>query len=193
MKLLILQNHDQRFSDIANLCCPSVSAYAAKHDYSYCRYRGSYSGLSSSWDKLFLAEAMLDGHDFVWTVDTDVLILDAELRISDMLDSEFDVNLCGDGTGDNPWNVNAGSVVWRSSRWTRAFLTRVANEGFSSQSATWEQQHIQEHLRDSRVASHFKRHHFTLFNHYGSFLRHFCDTQDIAQKLADIRECLSGR
>jgi hypothetical protein len=193
MKLLVIQNHDHGYSEIAELCCPTVSAYASRHGYSYCCYRGSYSGLPSAWDKLFLAEALLGAHDYVWTLDTDVLILAPELAIGDMIDPAFDVNICGDGAGDNPWNVNTGSVVWKSTRWTKSLLWQVASEGFTSSSRDWEQGHIQSRLRSSEVARHFKRHHFTLFNHHGRFLRHFCGTQDLVRKLADIRDCLARK
>src|SRR6188474_3543039 len=120
MKLLILQNHDSKFDRIAELCCPTVSAYAAKHGYAYSCYRGSYSGLHCAWDKLFLAEIMLANHDFVWTVDSDILILDSDLKIDEMIDCAFDVNICGDGAGEDAWNVNTGSVVWKSTSWTKA-------------------------------------------------------------------------
>jgi hypothetical protein len=191
MKLLVLQNYDVGFASVAELCCPSVAAYAARHGYAYLCFRGKYSGLSTAWDKLFLAERMLDAHDFVWTVDSDILILNPELKIADLIDPDFDVNICGDGCDDHPWSVNTGSVVWKSTRWTRWFLQRVAHEGHSSPPHLWEQPRIQALLHSPEVAAHFKRHHPCRFNHHGELLKHFCETRDVSKKIARIRDMLA--
>lgn len=189
MKVLIVQVYDEAFTEIVKLCSPSVYSYCKAQNYSYSLSLHEHPA-DTSWGKIIETFKKLRDFDVVWSLDTDVLILNESIDIGQLLDLNADVNICGDGMGYNPWDVNAGSVIWKNSRWTYTYLEKLILQGEEKGwlgQGNWEQDFIQESLKNQCVYSHFKRHHYQLFNHSGGkLLNHFCNTRNPTDKLKAI-------
>jgi galactosyl transferase GMA12/MNN10 family len=110
------------------------ATYAKRHGYKWItltEVKGEPRHLT--WQKIQMAMELLEQYDYLWTIDADLIIMDHGFKLENIIAeySSFDVIASSDasnsGVRDRP-NLNSGSLLYKNTRWTKEFLTRVWHE-----------------------------------------------------------------
>ena len=192
--ILVVQSYDAGFDRVADVCCRSVAKYCQAQGHSYLRHRGTMPYVEHpSWSKIVLAAAMLPQYDYVWSVDADIFIYDLSTRLDGWLDDRFDISICRDGPDSTePYRFNAGSVLWRNTDWTKAFLQMLLTHANGPQPTTWEQAFMQDYAGSSQINRRIQVWPHNSFNHDGGeFVIHLCNSTVLENKLEFLRNSLA--
>jgi len=151
-------------SPLPDLSVPNHRAYAAKHGHQYVLHtKLRLPDREAHYSKMLVireALALPDGPDWVFFIDCDAFFTNGESTIGDVLESYGASGLEGPHflVAEDPGGINTGTMLFRRSDWSIAFLDRVAASQFS---IAWDQSmFFREIMRDGLLelqqASDFK-------------------------------------
>lgn len=127
---------------LPDLSVPNHRAYAAKHGHQYVLHTTlRLPNKEAHYSKMLVIREALqsaDGPEWVFFIDCDAFFTNADVAIGDVLESYG-----AGGTGgpnflvaEDPGGINTGTMLFRRSAWSIAFLDRVAASQFS---IAWDQ------------------------------------------------------
>ena len=127
--------------------------YAERHGYSlHVLDRAPKGGerlRHAAWYKYSSALQRLSEYDYVWIIDVDTIITNMDQRLEDIVNPSFDMIVGVDPNGYS----NTGSVIVRSSDWSKLFLMYLWSIDNNERSdIVWDQAAF-EHAISSRVLS----------------------------------------
>ena len=155
-RILILTGYDDAFAEIGDLTTPIKAAYAQRHGYEFRCVRDYEPGTHPSWQKLRLMKGMLPRHDWIFWMDADGVVTNAERSVEEYVLG--DERCAGksliaslDWAGPSPWN--AGHFLIRNTPGMLRFLEACLwHEPKWGNCAFWDQSAMQEHIRPEDLA-----------------------------------------
>lgn len=137
--------HDQYWLAVANR-----RAYALQHDYPlYLVTDTMGSGEHPAWEKLVALQAVLQHScaDWVWMNDADAYVMNLQRDVLDLARHPMAHRNPHQGCNTSPpdiiasgaclTRINTGSMLWRNSPWTAAFVANAWHSKFIARPANW--------------------------------------------------------
>lgn len=112
----------KEFDALADVTLPTLQGYCDRHGYDLTVHRGGFGDRKRNYgyQKTEMALQLLDGTEYLWVVDCDVLITNPEVRLEQFVDDRFCMMATHDANG-----FNAGSYIIRNEPRSKFFLARV--------------------------------------------------------------------
>ncbi len=110
-KIAILTSYDANLDDLAGISLRNKKEYAAKHGYDLIVYDTSYFETSPQWNKIYFVLLHLEDYEWVYWIDIDTIIMDADRPLEFFLDSNSNFVFCNDSFGF----LNTGAFFVRNS------------------------------------------------------------------------------
>lgn len=123
--------------------------YAERHGYSMYTLDHAPEGEKrhAAWYKYSSALQKLSEYDYVWIVDVDTIITNMDQRLENIINPAFDMIVGVDKNGYS----NTGSVIFRSTDWSKLFLMYLWSVDDAERSATVWDQSAFEHAISSHL------------------------------------------
>ena len=183
MKLALATLYTAEIARLAELTNPSKRAYCERWGHDFACFEGTLDpARPPAWSKVLFVRKLLDQYDWVFWLDADALIMNADVACETLLDPRYSLILAKQ-PGPDPFgnlHLNTGSFFIRSDEWARAFLDDLYGQRDFIQHPCWEQEafmHLYRHRPDvrerTRVEVDARRFNSTASNYVkGDFVFH---------------------
>jgi len=127
---------------LPQLSVPNHKAYAAQHGYRYVLHTELLlPDREAHYSKMLVVHEALrapDAPDWVFFIDCDAFFTNASVALEDILDTYGATDTSGPHfvVAEDPGGINTGTLLFRRSDWSLAFLERVAQSQFG---VAWDQ------------------------------------------------------
>lgn len=125
MKLAILDCHDQTYENIFKLCKKSKLKYCAIHNYEFIEFKFSnIKEYGPTWGRVFGIKENLKNFDYIFYLDTDILLTNFDFKISDIIDNDYEiiVGRMPDYVTGELNHISTSAILIKNSEWSFNFL-----------------------------------------------------------------------
>lgn len=130
-KFLIISVYDQgshpanapTYEEISKITSKSIISYCEANNYSYLITDEFDRSRAASWGKIDLARKHLQDFDYLWTFDSDLMIMNQNIKLESIIDHDHDVFFTCYYHDIN--HLNTGSIIYRNTPWTQNFLKEI--------------------------------------------------------------------
>lgn len=143
MKFLIIQIWDSHchngpaFSEIAKITSKSTKEYCEFHGYDYLFMdKNPDPTRQISWGRSYLVKKNLDKYDWIWCIDSDLMIMNHTIKLENIVD-DYDVIVSA--RQGKIENINTGSILWRGGMVSECLLNTLYRDEEFPNKGYWEQ------------------------------------------------------
>lgn len=155
------------FRQLSEITSKSIIDYCNLHGYDYkIECNDLDRSRHISWSKMYLAIKYLKDYDYVWCVDSDVMIMNHTIRLENIVDPNFNIMVALQK--DILDSLSTGSIIYKNTPWTNDFLKEVYQDTEFSHISFFEQSSMIKQIRKnpSLINKEIKFVHHRLFNAY---------------------------
>lgn len=124
IKVAIVTLYDKNYKDLAEYSLPNKNAYAKKYNYDFYHFDDVLdSSKPPQWNKILAVKNILEKniYDWVWWIDIDSLILNFNIQLESIIDSNFEIIF----TKNNYSYISSGSCFFKNTELVKNFLDDV--------------------------------------------------------------------
>lgn len=153
-RIAVLTAHDHRMLEMGAMSIYDKSIYCQRHNYSLEVITDGFDkSRPAAWSKLRFIEEVLPAYDWVLWADTDLLLMNKDIRLQDYVDDRYDIvagifwmNTASERPED--WyTIHTGCFLIRNTAWSLDFLRMW-----------WSQtQYVGVHLQEERALNYLHK------------------------------------
>lgn len=137
-EILILTAYTRNIADYSRISSDNKRAYARKHGYRFQEITGGFDpSRPPAWSKILFVRRALRTHPWVFWTDSDSLIMNSDVRLESFISPDRDIVLTEALTPFR--HINTGQMLFRSTVFSRLFLSIAWRLRVFTQDPTWEQ------------------------------------------------------
>src|SRR5208283_4375787 len=115
---------------VAKLTVPSKKKYCQRHGYDFIYYEFDDIGRFPAWGRVVGLKKYLNDYDWVFNIDTDMLIVNYDIRLEDWIDNKYNIliGMMPDYKTGQPIHISTGMLFMKNSEWSFKFLDKWWNQ-----------------------------------------------------------------
>jgi hypothetical protein len=114
------------YEEISKITSKSIISYCEANDYNYLITDEFNKSRAASWGKIDLAIKHLQDFSYIWTFDSDLMIMNQNIKLESIVDQDHDVFFTC--YKNDIKHLNTGSIIYRNTPWTQKFLREIWND-----------------------------------------------------------------
>lgn len=124
MKIGVLDCHNSEYDKVANFTSPRKRDYCNRHGYDLIYHKFEHITRFPTWGKVLGVQKYLDDYDLICFLDTDVLIMNPNIKIEDQVDSDHNIfiGFMPDFHTGKKTHLSTSAWIIRNTSWSHIFL-----------------------------------------------------------------------
>ena len=154
MKFLVIQIWDSHchegpsFSEIAKITTQSTKEYCELHGYDFIFLdKNPDESRHISWGRSKLIRDNLDYYDWIWAIDSDLMIMNHTIKLENIIDNNYDVIVAANENKID--RINTGSILWKNSAFSRRLIDDMYKDEEFPNKGFWEQSSLIKQIKSS--------------------------------------------
>lgn len=124
MKIGLIDSHNNSYEYLAKISRPNRINYCLKHGYDFIEF--SFQKIPDArtphWGRVLAIKKYLNQYDWLFYLDTDIIICNFKIKIEDFIDDNYDLIV-----GPNPieeGHLSTSGMLFRNTDWSMSFLDK---------------------------------------------------------------------